>query len=278
MTALSPREISLARVLVWIAAAIFAIRWGVWAITTDQPWYVRMMVGGLAGAFLLGAIPPALRWISERSQSEFIPKPDIGVAPAAEILNPPPFIPVPQATSVINEAAPGSASQQAPTASDVPKSSGPVAPPSATAIASSPRSSGAVGLYIEGGHGNTFSNIRVSGMANPIIQKNSSNNKWSNVDINSASPNRANPDLQISDAKEMLTSLARIKPIAIFSSPGDSEAYAVANDILKFLVEKNSKLISKSVIVENIMPLPERFLTIVEIKDAYILKVGHIPK
>lgn len=66
MIALTHKEVQAARVMIWIAVVLFIGRWGVWAVTTDQPWYIRMIVGAIIGGFLLAAIPAALAWIREQ--------------------------------------------------------------------------------------------------------------------------------------------------------------------------------------------------------------------
>jgi hypothetical protein len=68
MTALSAKEIKQARAIVGFAAAIFIFRWIMWGFTTDQPLGIRVLVGACAGAFLLGILPPSLRWIKNRGK------------------------------------------------------------------------------------------------------------------------------------------------------------------------------------------------------------------
>ncbi len=67
MIALTDKEIRVARTLVLVAVGLFVVRWGAWALMSDSPWYIKALVGACVGAFLFGAIPPALRWILEKS-------------------------------------------------------------------------------------------------------------------------------------------------------------------------------------------------------------------
>lgn len=66
MTALGTKELNAARLMIWAALVISILRWTMWAFASDQPWYVRALVGGALGAFLLAAIPAALHWIAAK--------------------------------------------------------------------------------------------------------------------------------------------------------------------------------------------------------------------
>ena len=59
-----------------------------WGFTTDQSWYVRAAVGAALGAFLLAAIPAALRWINAK-QAEIEGKSDKGAIQVAQPSPPP---------------------------------------------------------------------------------------------------------------------------------------------------------------------------------------------
>jgi len=75
MTALSQKEIRYARLVVWIATTLFLARWGAWAFMSDQSWIVKAIVGACVGAFVFGAIPPALNWIKSKSATPSSPLP-----------------------------------------------------------------------------------------------------------------------------------------------------------------------------------------------------------
>ncbi|WP_020173628.1 hypothetical protein [Methyloferula stellata] len=66
MTALSIKEIRLARLLIWIALLICTARWGAWAMITEANWMIRGVVGALMGGFILAAIPAAFHWIKSK--------------------------------------------------------------------------------------------------------------------------------------------------------------------------------------------------------------------
>jgi hypothetical protein len=68
MAALTHREIKAARGVAIAATLLLAVRWGVWAFVTDQPWYLRALGGALVGGFIFGAIPAGLQWISDKSE------------------------------------------------------------------------------------------------------------------------------------------------------------------------------------------------------------------
>jgi hypothetical protein len=72
MIALTPDEIRVANILVWIAAISFGARWIMWAVITEYSWQIRAIVGAIVGAFLLGALPPALNWIFNKSAPQKI--------------------------------------------------------------------------------------------------------------------------------------------------------------------------------------------------------------
>jgi hypothetical protein len=67
MTALTHREIRYARLVVLIATILLGLRWGAWALMSDQSWVIKSLVGACVGAFIFGAIPPALTWIRSKS-------------------------------------------------------------------------------------------------------------------------------------------------------------------------------------------------------------------
>jgi hypothetical protein len=67
MTALTHKEIKYARLVVWVATIMFIVRWGAWALMSKQSWVIKATVGACVGAFVFGAIPPALNWIRSKS-------------------------------------------------------------------------------------------------------------------------------------------------------------------------------------------------------------------
>ena len=68
MVALTEHEIRIARPIVWFAAIMFVVRWGMWGFTTNEPILVRAAIGAVAGAFVLGVLPPSIQWIANREQ------------------------------------------------------------------------------------------------------------------------------------------------------------------------------------------------------------------
>jgi hypothetical protein len=80
MTALTHKEHRAAIIMIWAATALFLVRWGVWAMMTDRPWYIRMTIGALTGGFLFAAIPAAIAWIkaqpTEAAEKDSPPAPD----------------------------------------------------------------------------------------------------------------------------------------------------------------------------------------------------------
>jgi hypothetical protein len=66
MIAFAHREMRAARIMVGLAAALIAARWTMWAFATEQPWWVRAIVGGLFGGLLLAALPALYSWAQER--------------------------------------------------------------------------------------------------------------------------------------------------------------------------------------------------------------------
>lgn len=66
MITLTSKEIRAAKTIVWIAATLFIVRWGCWALVSDQPWLIKAIVGAIIGAFAFGALPPALKWITDK--------------------------------------------------------------------------------------------------------------------------------------------------------------------------------------------------------------------
>jgi hypothetical protein len=69
MIAFGYKELRAARALIIAAAIIFVCRWAMWSMTTNQPWWVRALVGAMIGAFLFSGTPAFLKWINERSLS-----------------------------------------------------------------------------------------------------------------------------------------------------------------------------------------------------------------
>lgn len=63
----SPRDLDRAKQLVRIGAAIFAIRWGLWALTTDVRWPIRATAAVVVCVTFFGLVPAALKWIDARS-------------------------------------------------------------------------------------------------------------------------------------------------------------------------------------------------------------------
>jgi hypothetical protein len=70
MTALTQRELAAARPMIWAGLATTVVRWSIWAMTTERPWYVRALAGALIGAFLLAAVPAAFNWIEAQSKAK----------------------------------------------------------------------------------------------------------------------------------------------------------------------------------------------------------------
>ena len=74
MTALTHKELGAAKLMIWCALALSIIRWTMWAFTTEQPWYYRVLIGAVIGGFLLAAIPASLKWIATREAEVIEPK------------------------------------------------------------------------------------------------------------------------------------------------------------------------------------------------------------
>jgi hypothetical protein len=70
MIAFAQKELRAARVLIVLVGFLVTTRWIMWAFTTDQPWYLRSLVGALFGAFLLGALPALYSWAKAKSSPE----------------------------------------------------------------------------------------------------------------------------------------------------------------------------------------------------------------
>lgn len=68
MVAFAHRELRAARILIIFVAILVASRWTMWAFATDQPWYVRSIVGALFGALLLGGLPMLYAWAKQRGE------------------------------------------------------------------------------------------------------------------------------------------------------------------------------------------------------------------
>jgi hypothetical protein len=65
----SKRDLLVAKFLVIVGAIVLFIRWGVWAVITEQSWPVRVGVGAIIGALLLGLVPAAIHWLTDRAQA-----------------------------------------------------------------------------------------------------------------------------------------------------------------------------------------------------------------
>ncbi len=53
--------------ILMVLLAIFAgARWTMWAFTTDQPWYVRSIIGCIFVVVLLGGLPQLYGWAKEK--------------------------------------------------------------------------------------------------------------------------------------------------------------------------------------------------------------------
>lgn len=86
LAALEPKRdhLRITRNLVLIGSALVAARWSAWAITTDQPWEIRGIVGALMGAALFVLVPGVLHWLAERDRVP-APSPQVVGAQLQEI-------------------------------------------------------------------------------------------------------------------------------------------------------------------------------------------------
>jgi hypothetical protein len=69
MAVLEPKEVRAAKVIVFFATAMFALRWITWAMMSDDNWVIKAVVGALVGAFLFGGAPLAWKWLSGRQET-----------------------------------------------------------------------------------------------------------------------------------------------------------------------------------------------------------------
>jgi hypothetical protein len=118
MVAFAYKELRAARVLIILAVFLIIARWTMWSFVTEQPWWIRGIVGALFGASILGAIPALYSWTKEKG----------GPAPA-------------------NTNSPGT---QVPVANAPAPALPPAAPPQPTQSGSTPANQphGSVGIYL----------------------------------------------------------------------------------------------------------------------------------
>lgn len=83
----SQRDLAIAKWLIWIGAALMAIRWVGWAAATDTPMWARAVVGALLGGLLFALLPASIHWINDRQRG--------GDTPPHESIQPPPPASVP---------------------------------------------------------------------------------------------------------------------------------------------------------------------------------------
>ena len=67
MTALSAKEMNAAKVMLYAASTLLLVRWGLWAMMSEQHWAMRAMVGAIIGAFLFAIIPMAIGWLNAKA-------------------------------------------------------------------------------------------------------------------------------------------------------------------------------------------------------------------
>lgn len=64
---LAHREMRAARITLVLAACVVVVRWGAWAMITNEPWFIRATIGALFGSLLFAGLPAAWRWSQDRT-------------------------------------------------------------------------------------------------------------------------------------------------------------------------------------------------------------------
>lgn len=95
MIAFARKGLKAARLLIVIFAILMSARWIMWAVSTDQPWWARAIIGGLIGALLLSALPALYFWTQDREATE-----STNIVPANKPPTPAQAAPTPQSTAI----------------------------------------------------------------------------------------------------------------------------------------------------------------------------------
>lgn len=66
MVVFSHRELRVARLLLTLCALVISVRWVMWAMVIQHPWWVRAVAGGVLGAAILGGLPAIWQWSRDR--------------------------------------------------------------------------------------------------------------------------------------------------------------------------------------------------------------------
>lgn len=75
MVAFAHRELRAARLMMVLAGGCLGVRWMVWGFSTDQPWWLRGIVGAFVGGTLLAGLPALYQWAKEKESDYTSPKP-----------------------------------------------------------------------------------------------------------------------------------------------------------------------------------------------------------
>ena len=74
MITFSHKEHQAARLMLLVAGGLTIVRWTVWSINTESPWWIRGIIGGLLGATLLILMPALWNWskakITQQTQAQ----------------------------------------------------------------------------------------------------------------------------------------------------------------------------------------------------------------
>lgn len=73
MIAFSHKEHQAARLMLIAVAILTILRWVMWSITTESPWWVRGILGAAFGALLLILVPALWQWSKEKIASDNLP-------------------------------------------------------------------------------------------------------------------------------------------------------------------------------------------------------------
>jgi hypothetical protein len=66
MVVFTHRELRVARLLLALCALVISVRWTMWAMTIEHPWWVRAVAGAILGAAILGGLPALWKWSKEK--------------------------------------------------------------------------------------------------------------------------------------------------------------------------------------------------------------------
>lgn len=85
MVAFGRPELRAAGVMIILSAGIAAVRWMMWGMITDEPWWIRGIVGAIVGGAILAGVPALWDWTHARAMSVPVAVNSSEVAPADPI-------------------------------------------------------------------------------------------------------------------------------------------------------------------------------------------------